>query len=151
MWYRIFCRASDAPTPADLLEHLHAAGLPAVGHFRGDDLGWTAAEILLGPGSPVYVERFLTKEDDLRHDLNTWAGFLETCDYSPNHVMLMERVIQSAQMITARKPIDHADEITTDRLCLVLSQFLAAKTDGIYQIDADGWYTATGELLLKEY
>ena len=83
--------------------------------------------------------------------MNSWAAILETCDYSPNHTMLMERIIQTAQMITIRKPIDHSDEITMDRLCLELCQYLAAATDGIYQIDDDGWYAADGNLLLKEY
>ena len=125
--------------------------MPVEAHFRGDDLGWTAAELRFGHGSPVYAERYLTEADDLRDDLNNWAAILETCDYSPNHIMLMERVIQSVQMITLRKPIDHSDEISVDRLCLETCRFLAANSDGIYQIDADGWYAADGELLLKEY
>src|SRR5947209_3490567 len=135
MWYRIFCRGDSQLSPAALIEHLHAQGLAVEPHFRGDDLGWTAAELKLGVGSPVYVERFLVKDDDLRDDLSSWAAFLETCDYSPNHVMLMERVIQTQQLITLRKPIDHSDEIKVDRLCLSVSQFLAASADGIYQID----------------
>ncbi|MCE9531554.1 MAG: hypothetical protein K8T89_10600 [Planctomycetes bacterium] len=150
MWYRIFCRSDTQMSPAALLEHLQSIGLAVEGHFNGDDLGWTAAELRLGIGSPVFIERYLTKEDEIRNDLNTWAGFLETCDYSPNHVMMMERVIQTAQMITLQKPIDHSDEIILDRLCLETCQFLARQADGIYQIDGEGWYTADGEVLLKE-
>jgi hypothetical protein len=126
-------------------------GLAAESRFKGDDLGWTAGELRLGPGSPVYLERYLTQEDSLRDDLNSWAAFLETCDYSPNHTMLMERIIQTAQLITIRKPIDHSDEVRMDKLCLELCQYLAAATDGLYQIDDDGWYAADGTLLLKEY
>ena len=91
----------------------------------------------------------MAKEDNLRNDLNSWAAFLETCDYSPNHSMLMERVIQTQQLITLRKPIDHADEVSVDRLCLAVCGFLAEQADGIYQIDDDGWYDAAGTLLLK--
>ena len=151
MWYRIFGRNDSPLLPAALLEHLHNLGLAVEAHFRGDDLGWTAADLRLRPGSPVHVERYLTEADNLRDDLNNWAAILETCDYSPNHITLMERVIQSAQMITLRKPIDHANEIGVDRMCLEVCRFLAAKCDGIYQIDADGWYDADGEMLLKEY
>jgi hypothetical protein len=151
MWYRIFCRSDIPLLPSSLLEHLHAAALPVAGHFKVDDLGWTGAELSLGTASPVYVERFLAKEDNLHNDLNSWAGFLETCDYSPNHTLLMERVIQTQQLITLRKPIDHADEVSVDRLCLTICSFLAEKADGIYQIDEDGWYDAAGTLLLKEY
>lgn len=151
MWYRVFGRGESSPAPAALVEHLRAAGLAVEGHFRGDDLGWTAGELRLGPGTPAYLERYLTGEDDLRDDLNTWAAFLETCDYSPNHGVLMERVIQSAQLITLRRPIDLADEVSLDRLCLETCRFLAAAVDGVYQIDGEGWFAADGTLLLQEY
>jgi hypothetical protein len=151
MWHRIFCRGDERLAPAAFLEHLHSSGLAVETDFRGDDLGWTTAVMRLGTGSPVYIERYRVQEDDLRDDLNSWAAFLETCDYSPNHDMLMERVIQTRQLITLRKPIDHSDEVGIDKLCLAICRFLAANADGIYQIDDDGWYTANGELLLKEY
>ncbi len=151
MWYRIFCRSERITPIEELLAHLHAIGLNCQTQVRGDDLGWTGAELNFGKGSPIYLERYLTSEDALRDDLNTWAAFLETCDYSSNHTALMERVIQTQQLITLRKPIDHADEIQLDRLCLEVCRFLALNCDGIYQIDDDGWYSAEGELLVKEY
>ena len=151
MWYRIFGRGDNPLSPAALLEHLQARGLAVEGHFRGDDLGWTAAEIRLGVGGPLYLERYLAKEDDLRDDLNTWAGFLETCNYSPNCTGLMERVIQTAQLVTLRRPIDHADEVSLEKLCNEICQYLALNSDGIYQIDDEGWFGADGALLLKEY
>ena len=73
MWYRVFCRTESAPSPAELLAALQAERLDVRGHFRGDDLGWTAAELGLGSGTPVQVERYLTYADDLRADLTTWA------------------------------------------------------------------------------
>lgn len=151
MWHRIFGRNEATVAPSTLLEHLHGLGLAVEGRFRGDDLGWTAAELRLGAGTPVYLERYLTNADDLRDDLNTWAGFLETCDYSPNRGLLMERAIQTAQLITVRKPVDHADDVSLDRLCLAVCQFLAAATDAVYQIDNVGWFAADGTLLLTEY
>jgi hypothetical protein len=151
MWYRIFGRADSRLPPAALLEHLSLGGFAVQAHFRGDDLGWTAAELRLDRGGPVYLERYLATEDNLRDDLNSWAAFLETCDYSPNSTPLMERVIQSAQLITLRKPIDHADEVILDRLCLETCRYLASQCDGVYQIDYDGWFAADGAMLLKEY
>ena len=66
MWYRVFCRSEAEVKPAELLAQLQQPGRPVTGDFRGDDLGWTAAELSLGTGSPVYAERYLTGEDDLR-------------------------------------------------------------------------------------
>jgi hypothetical protein len=151
MWYRVFGRNESPPPPAALLSHLQGCGLAVEARFRGDDLGWTAAELRVGVGGPVFVERYLTTEDDLRDDLNSWAAFLETCDYSPNHAMLMERVVQSAQLITLRRPIDHADEVRLEQLCDAACRHLAAATDGVYQIDGQGWFAADGTLLLQEY
>lgn len=152
MWYRIFCKNVESASPTNLLNHLQVCGLNVLGDFRGSaENDWSSGELKLGLGSPVYIERYLTDGDDLRNDLNTWAAFLETCDYSPNSTALMERVIQTEQLITLRKPIDHADEIKIDRLCLEGCRFIAQHSDGIYQIDDDGWYAADGTLLVKEY
>ena len=38
-----------------------------------------------------------------------------------------------------------------ETLNTTLAQYLAGQTDGVYQLDGDGWFTADGELLLPEY
>jgi hypothetical protein len=151
MWSRVFCRSAEPIAAAALLQRLRDLGLEPLADFRGDDLGWTSGEIRVGVGAPVYLERYLADMDDLRDDLNSWAAFLETCDYSPNATMLMERVIQTQQLVTIRKPIDHADEVLLEKVCAALCQYLAEEADGVCQADGDGWRAADGQLLLKEY
>lgn len=152
MWYRVFGRSADEVPAAELAGHLHAAGLPVEPHFKGDDLGWTAGELRLpGLNTPVSLERYLTAEDDIRADLNSYAAILETCDYSPNSGPLMERVIQMRQMVVIRKPVDAVDEVALEKLLLETCRFLAARTDGVYQIDGQGWFAADGTLLVQEY
>lgn len=152
MWYRVFGLLKDAVSPTVLTEHLHASGWAVVPHFKGDDLGWTEGELHLpGGGTPLLLARYLTVEDDLRDDLNAYAAELETMDYDPAHRPLMERVIQTQQMITIRKPLDHADEATLDRLCDATCRFLAQRTEGVFQIDGQGWFQADGTRLLQEY
>ena len=151
MWYRVFCRTEVEMKPVDLLARVQHPGRPATGSFRGDDLGWTAAEFSLGTGSPVYAERYLTGADDLREDLNTWAAWLEAQDHEPNHARLMEHVIQSRQLVTIRKPVDHPNESAVEDVCRALCRALAEAADGIYQVEGDGWYSAGGERLLTEY
>jgi hypothetical protein len=128
-----------------LLEHLHAAGLPAVAHFRGDDLGWTGGELVLDKRS-VSVERYLTKEDDLRDDLNTWAGWLETRADQPRHREMMQHVIGTKQLVTVRTP--PGSEL--ERLCEETCLWLARQTDGVYQIDGRGFFAADGTMLVPE-
>ncbi len=152
MWYRVFGLSEREPSPADLAEHLHATGLSFEPHFAGDDLGWTRGELKLpGNGTPVLLQRFLASEDGLRADLNSHAAILETCDYSPNNTRLMGHVIATKQMFVLRKPIDVADEVALEKLLEESCRFLAFGTDGIYQIDGTGWFSATGEMLLQEY
>ena len=152
MWHRVFALSAESPPPSALAEHLHAAGLAVVPHFKGDDLGWTAGELVLpGGGSPALVHRYLTDADDLRADLNAFAAELETMTFNPHHADLMRHVIQSKQLVTLRRPLDHADEAALDRLCDETVRLLAARTEGVYQIDGRGWFAAGGELLLPEY
>ncbi len=152
MWYRVFGQNEVEPPPAALAEHLHARGLAVEPHFKGDDLGWTSGELRLpGAGTPVMLARYLASTDDIRDDLNAYAAELETCDYSPNYGMLMQHAIQTKQLITLRKPIDASDEVTTEKVLEEACRFLAAATDGVYQIDGRGWFTPAGEFLLQEY
>jgi hypothetical protein len=152
MWLRVFCRSASVVSPTALVEHLHAAGRPVVPHFRGDDLGWTVGELhLSGTDTPVYLSRYLTAEDDLRADLNAYAAELETMDYSPAHRPLMERVIQTQQLVTVRKPVAAADEAAVEAVCELVVRRLAAAADGVYQVDGAGWFAADGTLLLAEY
>lgn len=147
MWLRVFGASDTVPAPAGIESCLPGAEVA----FVADETGWYAAGIVAGEGSPITVERYLADEDGIRAELNAWAGYLETLDYSPHHAALMERAIQARQLITIRKPIDHANEALVDRLCLALAKHLAAVTGGFYQVDAKGFFTAEGELLVAEY
>jgi hypothetical protein len=152
LWFRVFGENETQPQPAELLEIMRGLGVEAQGHFRGDDQGWFAAELVLVAGeTPLYLERFLSTEDGIRAELNTWAAWLETCDYSANHQTLMQHMVSTKQLFTVRKPIDHANEILIDKLCVGVCQFLARATDGVYQADNQGFFAADGTLLLQEY
>jgi hypothetical protein len=145
-WYRVFGTAAAAPEPAGLLEYLQSAGLPIAGHFRGDDQGWFAAELVPEGAPPVTLERYLATEDGVRADLNGWAAWLETVEHSP----LMEHMVGTAQLFTLRRPIDYPDDALVERLCVAVCQFLAGATAGVYQIDDRGFFAADGALLLEE-
>ncbi len=142
--FRVFGRNAKAPDLAKLLKHLHTNELRAEAHFRGDDLGWTGGELVLGNRS-VTVERYLTKEDDLRDELNTWAGWLETQADQPRHGELMQHVIGTTQLVSLQ-PADAALEGLCDEVC----RWLAGATDGIYQADGRGFLAADGTVLLHE-
>jgi hypothetical protein len=145
VYSRVFGLSHDPPDLAALLEHFHARGLAATGSFRGDDLGWTGGAIVLGDVT-VTIERYLTKEDDLRDDLNTWAGWLETRTDQPRHGELMQHVIGTKQLITLRPPPDGS----ADRLCDEVCRWLAAQTQGVYQVDGRGFVAADGTPLLPD-
>jgi hypothetical protein len=148
LWYRVFGANDVLPAPGAILE---ALGGGARGDFADDGAGWYAAALHVGDGTPLHLERFLATEEGIRAELNTWAAWLETCDYSPQHAALMERVIQTKQLFTLRRPIDHADEVLVERLCEGLCRFLAGATEGLWQADDRGFFAADGALLLQEY
>jgi hypothetical protein len=152
MWLRVFSPTRTEVSPAALAAHLHAAGVAVVPHFKGDAHGWTTGELHLPRGgTPLLLARYLTKEDDLRHDLNAYAAELETMTHSPHAASLMQTVIQVQQLVTIRRPIDHPDESLVETACDLAVRFLAAETVGVFQIDRRGWFDAGGELLVEEF
>jgi hypothetical protein len=148
LFYRVFGRGDSLPPAASLLERL---GETVQAQVSADDTGWYRVELRLGPGGPLSLERYTIEDDGFRAELNTWAAYLETCDYSSHHTALMEWVIQSRQLFVLRKPIDCPDEARAERICRDLCQWLAEQTEGIYHIDQVGFHSAEGRVLVAEY
>jgi len=151
MWLRVFAPTTDEIAPAAIAGAMIDAGYSIVPHFKGDDLGWTSADLAFETGTPIGIVRYLTKEDKLREDLNAYAGELETMTYSPHAAGLMERVIQTQQLLTIRRPIDHPNEALVDAATEFLARWCAVRVGGFYQIDRRGWFEADGTLLVEEF
>ena len=154
-FFRVFSRCDVPPDPEAVVESVRRSYSDVIAHFRGDDLGWFEGRLQLDPDSPpIVVERFLTKEDDLRGELNTWAAWLESTGDMPVHHQSMQQVVTAAQLFTVRQPIEEEDDYAVDpsveAACVGLCQFLASQTDGIYQVDHHGFFAADGSLLVAE-
>jgi len=151
-WYRVFGTNEAGLEPARLLAaQSRHVGTEVTGRFRGDGLGWFEAELGLR-GTRLEVQRYLTSEEDLRDDLNTWAAWLETTAEGPDAGRLMRHMIATTQMFTFRRvdPVADADTYLFEDLCIGLCQFLARETDGVYQVDGKGFFDAEGMLLVAE-
>jgi hypothetical protein len=151
LWYRVFGRNDVEVIPDAIRDRLVASGFNTTCDYETGASGWLRAELKFAATTPVHLERFRATEEGIRGELNSWAGFLETCDYEPKNTALMERVIQTKQLFTIRRPIDCANEALVERLCVDLCRFLASETDGIWQADDEGFFAADGTLLLREY
>jgi hypothetical protein len=147
-WYRVFAANDVHPEPAALLAHLHGAGLPVTGRFRGDDQGWFRCELLPEKGGAVEIDCYLATEEGIRQELSTWAAWLETTPPGAVQDRLMLHVIGSRRVLTVHAADDAEGE--TAALCLAVCRFLAAATDGVYQVDGQGFFAADGALLVAE-
>lgn len=138
MMWRVF-GINDAPIdPAWLLDHLHALDFEITGQFKTDEDGWFHAD-LVHDDCRIELDRFLSSEEGVRAELNTWAAWLE--EHSPDH---MQHLISTRQVFTV-----HADE-ADDGVSLAICQYLAKQTDGIYQVDGRGFFSADGTLIVAE-
>jgi len=142
MWYRVFGANSRMPTAAAILEYLAGSGASVSGEFATDASGWYRADLLVD-GVGLQLERYLAEEEGIRAELNSWAAWLETRENVPECVHLMERMIQTTQLITLRSS---EESVRIELLC----RFLAALTAGVYQVDERGFFAAAGALLITE-
>jgi hypothetical protein len=152
VWHRVFGTNDAGVEPATLLSaQSRDLGVEVTGRFRGDDLGWFEAELGLG-GTRLELQRFLAHEEDLRDDLNSWAAWLETAEDSPESGRLMRHMIGTTQLFTLRQidPADDEYQVLVQELCTGLCQYLAHVTNGVYQVDGQGFFDADGLLLVRE-
>lgn len=146
LWYRVFGRSRTSVEPAAVRAFLQTLDVRGLAEFEPDSSDWLSATVRLG-NREIQVERFLAEEEGIRAELNTWAAFLETCDYSPNNVPLMEHMIQTTQLFTVR-PAAVDEDAAVENLCRELAGLLATNTDGVYQVDDEGFFQADGRLIL---
>jgi hypothetical protein len=130
------------PAPAAILTFLTSRFASVSGEFATDASGWYQAELLVD-GVRLQLERYLAEEEGIRAELNSWAAWLETREDAPEHVRLMERMIQTVQLFTL-----HGEG--AEQVCIDLCRFLAGATAGVYQIDGRGFFAADGALLVSE-
>jgi hypothetical protein len=146
MWYRIFGSSVEMPEPMRILAFLETQAASISSDFATDESGWYRADLCIDDVS-LLLERYLADEPGIRAELNSWAAWLETREDAPEHVGLMERLIQTAQLFTLQ--CDNPS-ISSDRVCVALCRFLAETTTGVYQIDGRGIFAADGSLLVAE-
>jgi hypothetical protein len=144
-WHRVFAARETMPEPAGVEARLAGLGAAARVGWAASAGGWYRAEIALGDGPPLVLERWLADEEGIRAELNAWAGWLETCEASPHHQALMERVIQCRQLFTLARP-----EEENGGVCVALARYLAEVTGGVYQVDGGGFFAADGTLQVRE-
>jgi hypothetical protein len=150
LWYRVFAARDTIPAPAALDACLAGAGVPWPSTVVGDAEGWYCIEFALDANTSLVLERWLADEEGIRAELNSWAAYLETCNDSSHVQLLMERTIQARQLFTLYRPTLAGEAVLMKRACVALIQYLAAATEGFYQIDGQGFFTADGTLLVTE-
>jgi hypothetical protein len=148
--YRIFGLSNVEPPPGPLLEHLRKGHPALTAHFKGDKQGWMRAELLLAPHAPAIVlERFLVGESEIRSQLNTWVAWLETVEH-PRRMSLIDQVVDTQQLFTLQIPGELQTRPDSRELAQTICKHLAHLTNGVYQIDEFGFFSAEGLLLIPE-
>jgi hypothetical protein len=143
-WYRVFGRGETQPSPERVLQQLRELGVEGHAQFRGDEDGWTSLEIAVAGVDALTLSCYLASEKGIRADLNSWAAEVEAREDFPHRVSLMERIIQTRQWYTLESPSGH--EVVAESV----SRFLARETDGVYQVDGEGYFDPEKGLLLAE-
>ena len=151
-WFRVFGASDTTVEPAALVELLRGSGWEiSTARFRGDEQGWFALEVLFeGAEAPWRLDRYLSTEEGIRAELNTWAAWVETVEGNPHQARLMQQLITAKQVFTFEIDVGDLDDAGLEKWCHDLCQFLARETAGVYQADGRGFFAADGTLLLAE-
>jgi hypothetical protein len=151
VWYRVFGGNDTEPAPADLLAELRRLGDTAPVRYHGDDQGWFRVVLTDSDGEVLLeIDRYLSSEEGIRNELNTWAAWVETTPDGSHQAALMERIITARQVFTLHSLADAEADIGLEETWEAVCRYLARTTDGVYQIDGRGFFTAAGTLLVAE-
>ncbi len=148
-WLRVFGTNQAQPAPEALLEELQACGQGVAADFRGDDQGWLHAGLRVGP-LVIELERYLSTEEGIRAELNTWAAWLESMEEDRDLGPLMQLVISTTQLFTLQVPDDRFPGSPLEAVALGACRYLAKVTAGVYQVDDQGFFGPDGRLLVAE-
>jgi hypothetical protein len=142
-WHRVFGGSEKAPEAEACESWLRRLDPTARLEFEADELGWYRAAGT-GPAGKILIDRYLTREDSIRSELNSWAAWLESLGEHPRTVELMQQVITARQLFTVRS------QTGAEPLCVDLCRWLGSQVEGIYQVDGCGFFGADGTLLVAE-
>jgi hypothetical protein len=146
-WYRVFGMNDVQPEPQAVLDCLGHIGIKAAADVHEDEWGWFRIDLAIpGEAEPLPIARYLTREEGVRAELNTWAAWIESLGEEPVHMALMRQIIGTVQLFTWQSSGEENVEHLHGELC----QFLAQQTAGIYQADTQGFFAADGRLLVRE-
>jgi hypothetical protein len=99
---------------------------------------------ITGPdGATFAIDRFWRDEEGIRAELQAWAAWLETLENHPHRDSLMLHLTGTQQVFVFES--DPANAVG-----LVIGRQLAEGTDGVLQIDGQGFLAADGSLLVPE-
>jgi hypothetical protein len=151
MWYRVFGTNPTEPAPAALLEHLQRTWAGVTGKFSGDEQGWFRGELISPAGDiSLELERYLASEEGIRAELNSWAAWIETQEGNPHQGLLMQHMISTTQLFTLKPVGNQVGLGRAQKQCEAICRFLARETEGVYQVDGEGFFAPDGALLVKE-
>jgi hypothetical protein len=152
-WYRVFGETDAQPDVVALAGALQSVAPGSqVYVVQGGERGWQRLELRLADDeASLFVDRFWRDEEGIRAELQAWAAWLETCADHPYHEVLMQHMTSTRQVFTLQRSIDQESNPLLEQVCVTICQVLARATEGVYQIDGQGFFTADGMLLLREY
>ena len=150
MTIRVFAASDSMPQPADLQSWLDEHGHSAPLNVTGDDLGWLSIEFTAPSlDATIRIERYLTEEDDLRDELDTWAGWVENQPECEATTRLMQQIITTGQVFTIRAVASTNDANLITEL-EAIARWYARAAGGVYQMDGRGLCSASGDVLITE-
>ncbi len=147
MWCRIFALSETAPEPEAIVQHVRSYGSDAEVKADSDDRGWFHLELATSVGVFLLIDRYFA-EEGIRDDLNTWAAWLEE-NAGAEADRLMQHMISTRQMITMRREDRGRDQPSRD-ICHDMAVYLACFSDGVYQVDDEGFFDARGKQIVRE-
>ena len=148
--FRVYGTLELTPTLDELIEILEEGEFDATIESDGEDeVDWS--EFLIFEASldePISLY-CIDDEDGINDDLDHILSRLMHNGNQEDAKELIHILQNTVSIYGVDVPEEHEDDDNALLLCSLLVQYLAQKTDGIYCVDAEGFFNDSGDLIYE--
>lgn len=150
-WIRVFGTNQQTPRASEIQTSLLRCGMFVQSDVDGDDGSWEQVRLRHELASEsVQLELLPPDDPELADEIEPILDWLSEQPGSPNAQVLRETLSRVSQVYIIGVPDSAQLGTPNGQMTILLARLLSRWSDGLYQVDNEGFYDRHGTLLQRD-